>query len=104
MCLLFFLFISTIWSLLQSHYLTGVTDTTYSDQLVQAKQIVTDAQGKQYNLIGKGPNSQYESFIMNYAYLTWWLGHGPAKDRQSVYFIIDDTANGTKIIEKKRSN
>lgn len=101
--LLFIITVSNIWTLLQTNYLTYGDETTYADQIKYAKEIIRRAHGRNYYLIGEGTNSQYESFTMNYAYLTWWLGHGPSEKPQPLYFIIDDMQNGTVIYEKKNN-
>ncbi len=65
-----------------------------------AKSIIRQSTGREYNLIGTGPSSQFKSFTMNYEYLTWWLGHGPSDEQQKLQFIINDedgTVNVNKI-------
>lgn len=70
---------------------------TFSRQINLAKQIIRQSSGKEYNLIGpKG----FETFYLNYEYLTWWLGHPPSKEKQKLIFVI----NGNKIIEKNYDN
>ena len=70
---------------------------TLGKRLQAAKEILNIAEDKDYNLIGKGPGSEHESFTMNYEYLMWWLGHGPSKDNQSVNIYISESARGVKI-------
>lgn len=79
-----------------SEYMTGKNIITFSDRLSAAKQIVRNSQGKEYNLIGTGPSSKYESFTMGYLYLTWWLGHAPSKNYQKFHIFI--TEKGSHII------
>jgi hypothetical protein len=55
-----------------------------------AKYIVKEAGGKEYNLIGRGAASEFESFTMNYEYLAWWLGNGPTDAKQPLRFIISE--------------
>lgn len=62
---------------------------TFEERLDKSKEMVTKADGMRYNIVGKGPGSQFESFTMNYEYLTWWLGHGPSDKPEKLQFIID---------------
>lgn len=68
------------------------------DKRVQAThKILNIAGNKDYNLKGKGPGSEHESFTMNYEYLAWWLGHAPSKNNQSLRIYISESANGIKM-------
>ncbi len=69
----------------------------FSDRLAAARQIVSQAHGNRYNLLGEGIGSKYPSFTMNYEYLTWWLGNGPSKDREKLQFIINEDAKGIHV-------
>lgn len=60
----------------------------FSDKLMAAREIVSDADGKRYTIVGKGSGSQYESFTMPYEYLTWWLGNGPSQKQEQLQFLI----------------
>ncbi|MDO8610145.1 MAG: hypothetical protein Q7R95_06335, partial [bacterium] len=73
---------------------------TMDKRLQASRQILNISQKKEYNLKGKGPGSKFESFTMNYEYLTWWLGHGPAKNNESLKIYISENANGIKIESK----
>ena len=99
--LLLLIGIVNIWSLLQSEYQFRNNGFTFKDQVATAKQIIKESDGKEYNLIGAGPGSQYQSFTMNYQYLTWWLGHGPSKKNQKLRFYISE--KGSKIIVQKKN-
>jgi GT2 family glycosyltransferase len=90
-----------IYSLFQTNFLTkgGIA---LPGEIIQSRQIISETEGKEYNLIGAGHGSQYESDVMNYAYLTWWLGHGPSQAKQSVEIILVGTPKGF-IIERKMS-
>lgn len=68
----------------------------FSDRLSAAKKIVSQASGRRYNLIGEGKGSEFPSFTMNYEYLTWWLGHGPSKEKEKLKFIISEDEKGIK--------
>ena len=65
---------------------------TMQQRLQVAKQIVTVAHGRKYNLIGRGPGSKFASFTMNTAYLTWWLGNGPSANPQRLKFTVAETS------------
>ncbi len=52
---------------------------------------------KDYNLKGKGPGSEHDSFTMNYEYLAWWLGHAPSKKNELIKVYVSESANGIKI-------
>ena len=97
--LLLFIILGNLHFLISNNYtLTG--KDSYILRLDAAKKVVKEAGQKEYNLIGKGPGSQFKSFTMNYEYLTWYLGHGPSKQKESLKFIITENRNGIKI-EKK---
>ncbi|MBU4016670.1 glycosyltransferase family 39 protein, partial [Patescibacteria group bacterium] len=70
---------------------------SFYDRLAAAKKIVSQAQGRRYNLIGRGEGSQFSSFTMNYEYLTWWLGHAPSKEQTDLQFIISEDKKGIKV-------
>lgn len=69
----------------------------FERRLAVAKYIVRQSDGKEYNLRGEGINSQFESFTMNYEYLTWWLGHAPSQEKQLLTFIINEKSTGIKV-------
>ena len=65
---------------------------------IEASRKILDIVGnKQYNLIGEGPGSQYESFTMNYEYLTWWLGHGPSEKIEKIKITITESENSIQV-------
>lgn len=74
------------------------------DRINIAKQIVRESGKKEYNIIGRGEGSQYESFTMGYEYLTWWIGKQPSKKRIKLQFIVRETQEQvmlTKMIFKE---
>ncbi len=75
----------------------------FSERLNAAKNIVREAAGDKYNIVGKGPGSEFSSFTMNYEYLAWWLGNGPEKNPSKLRFIISET-NERTILEKRKNN
>lgn len=82
-------------------YLISINnDSSFRARINAAQRIILDAKGKEYNLVGKGTGSQFESFTMNYEYLSWWLGKAPSKKEEKLKFFISETESGIKI-EKK---
>lgn len=99
--LLMFLSIGNVLFMLKNNFTFDQSNKilTLNRRLQAANQILNITQQKDYNLNGKGPGSQFESFTMNYEYLTWWLGHGPSKTNEKLKIFISDSANGIKIEE-----
>ncbi len=83
--LILFFSLANSYFLISSNYFTG--NMNFSKRLSFAREVVQKANGRNYNIIGKGGGSQFESFTMNYEYLTWWLGHPPSKFPQKLKFI-----------------
>ena len=52
--------------------------------------IVEQADGQKYNIEGRGKGSEFESFKMNYEYLSWRLGNPPSREKQELVFIIEE--------------
>lgn len=65
-------------------------DATYKRRLQIADRIVKETKDKEYNLLGKGPGSEFESFTMNYEYLLWWKGKSPQKKNAELQFFISE--------------
>lgn len=85
---------------LLSRNFTLNTDSYYAsfrERVSVAKKIVKEADGKEYNLVGRGEGSQFESYTMNYQYLTWWLGKGPSNKNEKLKFEISDTRKGIQV-------
>ncbi len=70
---------------------------TFDNRLQASRKVLNIAGNKDYNLEGRGPGSEYKSFIMNYEYLTWWLGKAPSKKNEPVKIYLSESANGIKI-------
>ena len=66
---------------------------TFKERLLAAKKIVDQTAGKKYAIVGEGPGSEFESFTMNYEYLTWWLGHSPSKDSIGLTVVVKESKN-----------
>lgn len=52
------------------------------------KEIIKKAEGKRYNIVGRGSGSEHRSFTMNYEYLTWYLGNSPSSNNERLKFEI----------------
>lgn len=90
-------------TLIANDYLMGKSPgygAAFIDRMAIASSIVHSSKGKMYNLIGKGEGSEFETFTMNYEYLTWWLGHPPAKMKGEIRFVIEER-NGKIYLEKE---
>jgi hypothetical protein len=70
---------------------------TLDKRILISKEILNLAGNKDYNLKGKGQGSEFESFTMNYEYLTWWLGHGPSEKNESIKMSVSESLNGIKV-------
>lgn len=73
-----------------------------SQRLRTADVIINFTKNNEFNLIGKGPGSQFESFTMNYEYLLWWKGHPPSKSFQKTRIVIEETYNSILIKKFRR--
>lgn len=56
-----------------------------------AQQIIAKTNGKTYTILGTGPMSEFESFVMPYTYLTWWLGTSSRPNGELKIFVSEDT-------------
>jgi len=87
------LLVSNIFFLVNNNYLIG-RDGGFGPPLeirkIAVKEIIKKADQQKYNLIGKGDGSQFESFTMNYEYLTWLLGNPPQKEKQSITYSVSE--------------
>jgi GT2 family glycosyltransferase len=59
-------------------------------RIVACDKIIALTKGEEYNLIGKGANSQFESFTKNYEYLLWWKGHPISSVKQKTKIILEE--------------
>lgn len=82
------LVISNIYFLIFSNYFTN--KLSFSTRLASANEIIKKSGGRDYNILGKGNGSQFESFTMNYEYLTWWLGHPSSKKNEKIKIYITE--------------
>ncbi|MDO8621280.1 MAG: glycosyltransferase [Candidatus Levybacteria bacterium] len=75
----------------------------FSERLNAVKTILKETNGEDYGIKGNGSGSQFESFTMNYEYLTWWLGKPPSKNSAKNLFIISESKDGI-VVDKKIIN
>lgn len=75
---------------------------TLDKRFQAARQILNIVRNRDYNLKGKGPGSEFQSFTMNYEYLTWLLGHGPSEKTEDFKIYILESAKGIIIEDKNK--
>lgn len=75
-------------------------EKNYKQRINMVRIIIQQAKGRKYNLLGKGPGSQFSSFTMNYQYLLWLRGNEPVSRKEKLQFIISETLNHLSV-EKK---
>ena len=79
--------------IVQNNYLVD-TSPGYGPSLERrvevVDKIIKQANGRKYNLDGRGEGSEFESFTMNYEYLLWWRGNPPSSEKQNLIFVIDE--------------
>lgn len=64
------------------------------------EQILKLTEGKEYNLIGRGIGSQFESFTMNYEFLLWKKGNPPSKDKKPTTIYVQEDKGIVEIRKK----
>jgi hypothetical protein len=77
------------YSLLKNNYLMQEKGNgpTFTQRIDAARQIIKQAGSQSYNIVSKGSGRQP---IMNYVYLTWWMGHAPSEKPQKLKFIMSE--------------
>lgn len=83
-----------------SNYL-ATDGSNFARKVSIASEIVKKTQGRDYNIVGIGNGSQFESFTMNYEYLTWWLGHSPTKSSIKLKFTIQENEKGISFFQNE---
>lgn len=69
----------------------------YKNRLKVVDKIIVLSKGQEYNLIGEGNGSQFESFTMNYEYLLWWKGTPPSIKEKNLKIYVSEDETGIKI-------
>jgi 4-amino-4-deoxy-L-arabinose transferase-like glycosyltransferase len=93
--IMFFLF-----AILLSNFLTAFKKTYIPDIKTReeaADKIISLTNGNSFNLIGKGPGSQFRSFTMNYEYLLWWKGHQVSAKGEKIKVILTEDSKGIHV-------
>ncbi len=85
-------------------YFSYLTTQGYELQLRSkaVEMIIKLAEGKKYNLIGKGEGSQFATFTMNYEYLLWYKGFPPSTTKTAQTISVSEV-NGKIIISKQKN-
>lgn len=73
---------------------------TLRDRENAARELIREADGDPYTLVGKGNGSQFESFVMPYEYLVWYLGQPSVKTGAQKVFILEESWEGLRISKK----
>ncbi|MSU25870.1 MAG: glycosyltransferase [Candidatus Levybacteria bacterium] len=84
-----FLIISNSVNIISKNFLTKNENKFYK-KIVAAQEIISLAEGKEYIILGGGINGKFESFIMPYKYLTWFLGYSENKKAKIKIEVSED--------------
>lgn len=101
--LILFIGLYNSYTVINNNYLIGGKvgyGPRFDDRIKIVKEIITTAQNRPYNIIGKGEGSEFTSFTMNYEYLSWWLGNSPSKKQERLKFIINEDKDKILLIKK----
>lgn len=86
--------------LVYNNYYLGL-DKGYGPSLKErinvAKYIIETSKNKSFTVYGKGEGSNFESFTMNYQYLTWYLGKEFKKKGGEITYIVEEFPDKIKI-------
>ena len=74
--------------LIKNNYYTSLK---FPQKLDAAKKIISQANGKPYNIEAKG------NLSASYGYLAWWLGKGPSEKQEKLQFIVKEKNNKIEI-------
>jgi GT2 family glycosyltransferase len=69
----------------------------YQNRINAVEKIIVLTKGQEYNLIGEGNGSQFESFTMNYEYLLWWKNNPASKDKEKLKIYVSEDEKGIHI-------
>jgi GT2 family glycosyltransferase len=97
---LFLLIIFMIVSLNSYSAFKNDSANEFKDRLTAVNKIIIMTGNQKYNLLGKGPGSQFKSFTMNYEYLLWWKGYPPSENNAKLKIVISETKNGIEVTNK----
>jgi hypothetical protein len=84
--------------LLKHNYLAKDPDAiTLKTREEAVRSIIKNVHGGSYRLTGKGVGSQFESFLMPYDYLGWYLGNQPTIGAANYTFSIEEKESKVEI-------
>lgn len=92
--------LSIVFVILITNFIFSYKNTfkpDYKNRLETVDKIIVLTNGQEYNLIGEGNGSQFESFTMNYEYLLWWKGVPPSKKKENLKIYVSENETGIKI-------
>jgi 4-amino-4-deoxy-L-arabinose transferase-like glycosyltransferase len=72
----------------------------FGSRLDATGKIIKLTNNQEYDLIGKGPGSQFSSFTMNYTYLLWWEGHPASNKDVQTKIVVWESPKGIIIYRK----
>lgn len=62
----------------------------FLEKINASRKIINLAKNQDYNIIGTGQGSEYESHTKGMEYLTWWLGQAPSdKDEKLKFYVFE---------------
>lgn len=99
-----FIGILNISVLVKNNYFVGFSGgfgPTFKDRLNVAKYMVEKSKKKPFTILGKGKGSEFESFTMNYEYLTWYFGKEPTRNASKIIYIIEESGSEIKVTKKE---
>ena len=83
-----------IYILLRENFFTH---RTINDQLEVVNLIIKESNSSEFNILGRGVNSQYESFVTSYKYLLWYLGYPASEKTEKLKFYVSELPDKIKI-------
>lgn len=89
-----------IFILFSINFYSAYNNTLKPDLIYRIKaidKIIAMTKGREYNLVGEGVNSEFESFTMNYEYLLWWKGYPPSKNTENIKIYILEDSRGIHV-------
>lgn len=90
--------------LVSTEYLTSVKNSTriaFKERLAAVDSIIKIANGRPYNLIGRGELSNFPMFTMNYEYLLWWKGHPFEKKNTNLKIVVWEKGKEVVVYQQK---
>jgi len=69
----------------------------FSERVGAAKNVISLAKDRPYNLYVTGAGAQFNSFRMNYEYLLWYYGHPPSNKKENLSYVIAEQPYAIKV-------